>query len=167
MELTYRVLGAVVTSAVFPLVLGAGCAKRIPEPVGGHTDLPHVGWVIMSGNAENPDRDFVCQSTPRTECVMPVDRPDARVLSDVHVYHHAASTETKYAGSIRIGFFDQPHEINPNVTVKPGESPGNQSVTDFVTSKPGTYMMEVTVVATSIPTGQTQNIRDQVRVIVK
>ena len=167
MNFANRVLCAAVVGAVFPLAIAVGCAKRIPEPVGGHTDAPHVGWVIMSGDAENPDRDFICQSNPRDECVMPVDRPDARVLSDVHVYHHAASIETKYTGSIRIGFFDQPHDINPNVTVKPGESPGNQSVTDFVRNKPGTYMMAIAVVATSIPTGQTLNIRDQVRVIVR
>jgi hypothetical protein len=116
---------------------------------------------------DNPDLDFVCQSNPRSECVLPVDRPDARVLSHVYVYHHPASTETKYTGSIRIGFFDQPHEINPNITVKPGESPGNQSVSDFVSSKPGTYPMVIAVVATSTQTGQVQNIRDQVSVVVR
>jgi hypothetical protein len=148
-------------------LIALGCAKRIPEPAGGHTDSPHVGWVIMSGDAENPDRDFVCQSTPRTECVVPVDRPDERVLGHVHLYYHAGSTETKYTGSIRIGFFDQPHELNPSVTVKPGSAPGNQSVSNFVSTKPGTYTMSVAVIAASTQTGQTQNIRDQVSVIVK
>lgn len=167
MQVANRVLVTVLAGTFLLMVIATSCAKRIPEPVGGHTEAPHVGWVIMSGDAENPDRDFICQSNPRDECVMPVDRPDARVLSDAHVYHHAASTETKYTGSIRIGFFDQPHEINPNLTVKPGESPGNQSVTDFVRNKSGTYMMEIAVVATSIPTGQTLNLRDQVRVVVK
>ena len=126
-----------------------------------------MGWVIMSGDADNPDRDFVCQSSPRSECVVPVDRPDARVLSHLHLYYHPASTETKYTGSIRIGFFDQPHEINPSIIVKPGESPGNQSVSDFVSMKPGTYPMSIAVVATPTQAGQTQNIRDQVSVIVK
>lgn len=153
---------------VFSLIaIATGCAKRIPEPVGGHTDSPHVGWVIMSGDADNPDRDFACQSNPRSECGVPVDRPDARVLGHVHVYYHAASTETKYTGSIRIGFFDEPHEIDPSITVKPGESPGNQSVSDFVSAKPGMYTMSIAVVATSTQTGQTQNIRDQVSVIVR
>lgn len=160
-------LCTVVSGTLLLIVLATGCAKRIPEPAVGHPDAPHVGWVIMSGNAENPDRDFICQSNPRTECVMPVGRPDTRVLSHVHMYYHAASMVTKYTGSIRIGFFDQPHEINPNMTVKPGQPPGNQSVSDFVTSKPGTYMMEIAVVATSTQAEQKQDIRDQVRVIVK
>jgi hypothetical protein len=68
--------------------------------------------------------------------------------------------------SIRIQFFDQPH-INPSIIVKPGDSPGNQSVSDFVSMKPGTYPMSIAVVATPTQAGQTQNIRDQVSVIVK
>jgi hypothetical protein len=160
-------LCAVAVGAFVLIVLATGCVRRIPEPIGGHTDSPHVGWVIMSGDADNPDRDFVCQSNPRSECVVPVDRPDARVLGHVHIYYHSASAETKYTGSIRIGFFDEAHEINPNITVKPGDSPGNQSVSDFVSSKPGTHTMTIAVVATSTQTGQTQNIRDQVGVIVR
>jgi len=148
-------------------LFAAACGTGIPKPVVARTNMPQVGWVIMSGDAENPDRDFVCQSSPRSECVVPVDRADARVLSHLHLYYHPASTETKYTGSIRIGFFDQPHEINPSIIVKPGESPGNQSVSDFVSMKPGTYPMSIAVVATPTQAGQTQNIRDQVSVIVK
>ena len=159
---------------VWPLILlfssvvtATSCAKRIPEPVGGHTGSPHLGWVVMYGDAENPDRDFACQSEPRSECVVPADRPDARVLGHVHLYYHAASTETKYTGSVRIGFFDMPHEVNPSLAVKAGSSAGNQSVTDFVTAKPGTYTLSIAVIATSTQTGQTQNIRDQVSVVVR
>lgn len=161
-----RPLLAVVGALVF-VVISAGCAKRIPEPAGGHTGSPHLGWVIMHGDAENPDREFACQSEPRTECVIPVDRANARVLGHVHFYYHAASTETKYTGAIRIGFFDQPHDINPSITVKPGASAGNQSVSDFVTAKPGTYTLSFSVVATSTQSGKTQNIGDQVSVVVR
>src|ERR1700716_3650957 len=101
-------------------IIATGCAQRIPGPVGGPTDVPRVGWVIMSGDADNSDRDFVCQSNPRSECIVPVDRPDARVLSHVPLYYHPAAAETKYTGSIRIGFFNGSQEINPSLTVKPG-----------------------------------------------
>jgi hypothetical protein len=140
---------------------------RGPEPVGGPAGSPRVGWVIMSGDADNPDRDFVCQSSPRSECVIPVDGQDDRVFGHVHMYYHAASTEVRYTGAVRIGFFSQPHEINPTITVKPGESPGNQSVSDFVSMKPGTYTLSIAVVATPTQAGQPQNIRDQVSVSVK
>ena len=89
------------------------------------------------------------------------------MLAHVHLYYHEASTETRYTGSVRIGFFDQPHEINPHIIVKPGDSPGNQAVSDFVSNKPGTYTMTITAVATSTQTGQEQNIRDQVNVVVR
>ena len=164
MRLTSRLL---TYGACVLIVIATGCASRGPRPVGGPTDAAHVGWVIMSGDAENPDRDFVCKSNPREECAIPVDRPGARVLSDVHIYYHAPSTEMKFTGSIRIGFFDKGHELNRAVTVKPADSPGNQSVAGFVSSKPGTYTLTIAVDATSTQTGQTQNIRDQVRVVVK
>jgi len=160
-------LPGTIVGACLLTVIATGCAKRIPAPVSGQAGSPHVGWVIMSGDADNPDRDFVCQSNPRSECVVPVDRPDARVLGHVHFYYHAAATETKYTGSNRIEFFNKPHEVSPNITVKQGESPGNQSIAYFVSAKPGKYTMSIAVVATSVPTGRTENIRDQVTVIVK
>jgi len=89
------------------------------------------------------------------------------VLAHVHLYYHAISSETKYTGAVRIGFFDAPHEINPNIVVKPGEPPGNQSVSNFVSTKSGTYAMSIAVVATPAQTGQRQNIRDQITVTLK
>jgi hypothetical protein len=157
----------VIVTACVLTVIAAGCARRIPEPVGGRTDSPHVGWVIMSGDADNSDRDFVCQSNPRSECVVPVDRPDARVLSHVHLYYHPAAAETKYTGSILIGFFGGGHEVKPNLTVTPGDSPGKQSVSSFVSSKPGTFAMTIAVVATSTPSGAIREIREQVSVTVR
>ena len=157
-----------VTVTALVLMLSApGCAQRIPKPVAGAKDSPHVGWVIMSGDTDNSDRDFVCQSNPRSECVVPIDRPDARVLSHVHLYYHPAAGETKCTGSVRIGFFESAHEIKPNLTVKPGDSPGNQSVSNFVSRKPGSYTMTIAVTATSTPSGTAQEIREQVPVTLR
>ena len=166
-ELTRTERRYLCVTVVSVLVIATGCVRRIPEPLGGHTDAPHVGWVIMSGDRDNPDRDFVCQSSPRNDCVLSVDRPDAPVLAHVHLYYHAALKETRYTGSIQIGFFDQQHEVNPTLTVKPGDKPGNQSVSDFVASKPGIYPMSIAVVATSTQTGETQNIRETVSITVR
>jgi hypothetical protein len=147
--------------------LAASCAKSIPEPGGGGTDAARVGWVIMSGDNDNPDRDFACQSNPRTECVVPVDRANARVLAHVHMYYHPAPVETKYTGAIRIGFFEQPYEIKPNITVKPRDLPGNQSVANFVTNRPGTYTMAVDVLAEPTQGGQARTFREEVTVVVR
>jgi hypothetical protein len=144
-----------------------GCARRVPEPIGGRTDAPHLGWVIMSGDRDNPDRDFVCQSNPRSECVAPVDHPEARVLTHVHFYFHPAAAETKYSGSIRMGFLSSPHDVSPTVTVKPGDSPGNQSVSGFVSGNAGTYTMTIAVVATSVPSGAVTQIREDVPVTLR
>ncbi len=153
------------------LILGVtACVKRVPEPVSLRQGAPHISWIIMSGDRDNPDRDFVCQSDPRNDCVVPVSRPDVQVFSDVHFYYHGAATETRYTGSIRIGFFQgtvESQEIRPNITVNENEEISNQSVTSIVTSQPGTYAMTFALIATSTQTGQTQNLLDEVAVTVK
>jgi hypothetical protein len=162
----HRLVLVSIAAAVFT----STCAKRVPEPVGVAPGAPHVSWVIMSGDRDNPDQDFVCQSDPRNDCVVPVSRPDALVFSDVHVYYHGAGAETKYAGSMQIGFFRgaaESRNIQTNITVQKTESITNQSVTGIVTETPGNYAVAFSLVATSIDSGITQPIREQVSVVVK
>lgn len=146
-----------------------GCADHARPRSAGPAGTPQVGWVIMSGDRDNPDQDFVCQSLPRSECVVPMSRAGAQVFSHVHIYYHPAATETKYTGSIQIGFFEGTgeHEFRPDVTVKPGGPAGNQSVVGIVTGKPGTSSLTIAVIAMSPQTGATQEMRDQVRVTVR
>ena len=158
--------GLVVTIGV--LLLTTGCGKRVPVPVAtGPSGTPHVGWVIMAGDGDNPNREFVCQSEPRTDCVMPASRPDSQAFTDVHFYFHPATADATYRGTILIPFLEgsTPHELKSNVTVKQGEAPANNSVSGIVPSKPGTYPMTIDVVAES--GGASQRIRERVPVIVK
>lgn len=162
-KLAVGLVAAAVTAAMF------GCADHAVPKAAGPPGKPRVGWVIMSGDRDNPDRDFVCQSLPRSECTVPVTRPDARVFAHVHLYYHPAATETKYAGSVHIGFFEGagPHQFRPDLTVKHGEAPGNQSVVGIVAAKPGPYALAIAVVATSAPSGATEAIREEVSVTVR
>ena len=148
-------------------LFGSSCAKRVPEPSTAERALPHVSWVIMSGDRENADREFVCQSDPRNECIVPASRPEAVVFSDVHFYYHGAGAETKYRGSIQIGFFDEPHGFTVDVIVRKNESITNQSVNDIVSAKPGTYEVSYELDATATDTGKTQPIRGQIPIVVR
>lgn len=152
------------------VVVSAGCARRVPEPSGVAPGVPHISWVIMSGDRDNPDQDFVCQSDPRNDCVVPASRPDAQVFSDVHFYFHGAGPDTKYTGTIQVGFFrdaNDSHAVQTNITVKKNESITNQSVTNIVTATPGTYVMKIELTATSAQTGQSQPIREEVPIVVR
>lgn len=152
------------------MATNAGCVRRVPEPPGVPPGAPHISWVIMSGDRDTPDRDFVCQSDPPNDCVVPVSRPDAQVFSDVHFYFHGAGQETTYKGSIGVRFFQgapASHEISTNITVKKNESITNQSVVDIVTTTPGRYVVAVDLVATSRPAGRSEPIRQQIPVVVK
>ena len=149
----------------------SACATRVPEPTGVARGTPHISWVIMSGDRDNPDRDFVCQSDPRNDCVVPASRPESQVFSDVHVYYHGAGAETKYAGSMQIGFFrgaaESSRNIQTNITVQKTESITNQNVTGIVTDTPGNYAVTFGLVATSTETGKSEPIRQQVPIVVK
>jgi len=158
---------SVVTAAA---VLNATCANGVPKPAGvAAPGTPQVSWVIMSGDSDNPDREFVCQSNPRNDCVLPVSRQGEQVFSDVHFYYHGAGAETKYTGSIEIGFFQgspAAHKIQANNTVKKTGSIMPQSVTGIVTSTPGDYAITFALNAT-VDTGKSQAIRDRVPAVVK
>jgi hypothetical protein len=147
----------------------SGCARRVPKPANVAPGTPFVSWVFMSGDRDNPDREFVCQSTPPSECVMPVSSPEDRVFSDLFFYYHGAGGETKYTGSIQIGFLQgspDAHKVAVNITAKK-DGITNMSVLDAVTSTPGTYDVTFDVVATSVENGRSQPIRDRVPVVVK
>jgi hypothetical protein len=145
--------------ATIAAVFTSTCAKRVPEPAGVRPGTPHISWIIMSGDGDNPDQEFVCQSDPRNDCVVTGSRPDAPVFSDAHVYYHGAGVETKYMGSINIGFFQgssEAHEFKTNIAVRKNESITNQSVAGIVTSTPGAYALSFALVATLTDPGVSQ-----------
>ena len=148
------------------LLLTTGCERRVHAPPTGPPGTPRVGWVIMVGDRDNPDREFVCQSDPRSECMMPASRPNDQAFTAVYFYFHSATTDTRYTGTIQIGFLEgsTPYEVKPNVTVKRGASAAASSISGIVSSKPGNYPMTITVDAES---GSTHLIRDRIPVTVK
>jgi len=155
----------------FALTLAASCAKGAPKPAGA-PGTAQISWVLMYGDSDNPDREFACQSEPRTECVVPASKPDAQVFSDIHFYYRSGGTETRYEGTINIGYLRQgpaaePHTSRINVTLKKNESITNSSVTGIVASTPGTYTLTISATTTATDASKTQSIRESIPVIVK
>lgn len=154
-------------AAALALVVAPACAVHPPPRAPGAPGEPKVGWVIMSGDRDTPDRDFVCQSEPQSECVMPVSRSGAQVFAHVHVYYHPGATETKYTGSVRVPFFDGgSYDFQPNLVVDARGDVGNQSIVGVVTSRPGTYPLTIAVVATPA-VGSAKDLRAQMPVLVR
>jgi hypothetical protein len=150
------------------LWLTTACGKRVPgPPAGAVAGVPRVGWVIMMGDADDPDREFVCQSEPRSVCVIP-GRPAQQRFADVHFYFHAGAVDTTYSGKILIGFFgsdqSKPHEFMATLTVKQDDKVGNASVTGIVPSQPGTRDLTIDVLADA---GGTLRIQDRISVEVQ
>ena len=154
----------------FGVALATSCGKRVPGPPNLAPGTPHVSWVIMSGDRDNPDREFVCQSDPHSDCVVPASRPNEQTFSDVHVYYHGAGPETRYEGTIEVGFFQGAQNVRTmqtNIVVKKGESITNQSMTSIVTATPGTYAMRFAITATVTDSGTRQPIAETIHVTVR
>ena len=149
---------------------GFACAKRVPEPRGIAPGTPHISWVLMYGDRDTADREFACQSDPRTECVLPASKPDAQVFSDIHFYFHGAGAETRYEGTIDKGYLQgapDSHISQTSITVQKNESITNSSTTGIVTSTPGTYAVTISLTATVKETGKTMPVRETIQVTVK
>lgn len=155
---------------ILAVALTSTCAKRIPGSAGVPPGTPHVSWVLMYGDSDNPDSEFACQSDPRTECVIPASKSDAQVFSDIHFYFHGAGAETRYEGTINIGYWQgalASHTSRTNITVQKSGSITNSSTTGIVTSARGTYPVTVSLAATIKDTGKTTPISETIPVSVQ
>jgi hypothetical protein len=124
----------------------------------------------MYGDRDNSDREFSCQSEPRSECVLPVSKAGEQVFSDIHFYYHGVGGETKYEGTQNLSYLQGSPEthISPiNITATKNESITNASVTGIVTSTPGTYTVALSVTATVTGTGKKYPIQESFQVVVK
>jgi hypothetical protein len=150
--------------------LALNCARGIPKPAGVAPGTPYVTWVLMSGDRDNPDRDFVCQSDQSTECVVPASRPDEQVFSDAHFYYHGVGADIRYVGSIRIGYFrvsSDGQQIQTNMAVKKSDTIVNQSVVGIVTDTPGNYEIIFNLTAGPASGGaNSREIRERLPIVV-
>ena len=159
-----------VSVVILAVALTSTCAKSVPEPASVPPGTPHVSWVLMYGDRDNADREFACQSDPRTDCVLPASKLDAQVFSDIHFYFHGAGAETRYEGTINIGYLQgapDSHTSRTTITVQKNGSITNSSTTGIVTSTPGSYAVTISETATIKDSGRTQAIQESIPVIVK
>ena len=157
----------ILCAALLSIAVG-GCAERIPEPV-VVPSVPHISWLIASHQGDGNEQ-VVCQSDPRTDCILPVGSANTRRMATVHLYLHPSAIETRYVGTMRVGFMNgspEPHDTRVNSTVKPGSSPVNVSVTGLVTSRPGIYPMTLALTAETSTTQHPLDIRRSLSVTVK
>jgi len=157
-----------IACAVLLSIASGACAERIPEPA-VVPSVPHISWLIASHEG-NGNEQVVCQSDPRTECVLPVGSGETRRMATVHLYLHPSGIETRYVGTMQVGFMNgspEPHDTRVNSTVTPGSSPVNVSVTGLVTSRPGTYPMTIALSAETSTTQRPLDIRETLSVTVK
>jgi hypothetical protein len=72
--------------------------------------------------------------------------------------------DTKYTGTVRLGFLQTAGPVTPNVTVKAGDKPGQTTVIALVSSRPGQRAMTIALVAEG---AQQREIKERVQVAVR
>ena len=91
----------------------------------------------------------MCSSTRQANaCTIRASTDQRRNPVTVHLSLHAAKAETRYLGLMRTPFLmarEDPHVGEVSVTVPPGSTPVNKSVTDAATQKPGSYSLTITL----------------------
>lgn len=152
-----------------PLVFAAAaCAKHAPEPT-PHPSTPHITWSI--GEGFGGERN-VCRSTEGASCTLDMSGvAQNRRFGVFHLFLHGASSDTKYKGTVDIGFLGQPgerehtHPIEREISR--GSDPINFSTTGIV--KPaGTYYVDISLSATPLSgSGPAVPIKEKIRVDVK
>ena len=161
----HRMIRPRLTWITLLLATSWSCATHIPESTTAPPGVPRVGWVMMTGDRENPDGHYVCQSEPRTEeCVLAPSRPEQQVFVHVHFSFHPASGDEKYTGTIELDFMQGAQPLRPNASVKAGDKPAQTSVVGLVLSTPGSHQMTISLVAQG---EQQREIRERVPVEVR
>jgi len=145
----------------------ASCVRRIPEPA-ATPDIPRISWVLRAG-PEFGREPIVCQSDPRTECVVPPTSDTRKSFATLTVYMHSVGTSTAYRGSIEVTFFATASGVygTPvDLNIQARQPPVATTLSGLITQTPGPYVIAIALIA--YPSGEVaREIREAVPVIVK
>ena len=153
--------------SILTLLAAAGCAKRVPEP-SPDSSIPHISWSIGRGQGDKE----VCRSTEAKPCILDMsDTRQTRRLGDFHLFLHPAGTDTRYVGTMDVGFFDHEGETarvhSIDRIVPRGSDPIGSSSTGIVKAA-GTYYVDVSLTATSTAAeGKSIPLKARIRVDVR
>jgi len=150
------------------LSLCAACASHGSVHNSPDESRPHISWEIRSG--AGGDADFVCRSSqPGKACAIPASTDKTARLATLRLFAHSAAQPTSYLGFMRAPFLggEVDRKLGEiNATVAPGSRPVGTTVVDRVTSKPGKYLLSISIDATQPNAPNSVRISQEVPVVV-
>jgi hypothetical protein len=131
------------------LPFAASCAQhRIPATT-APVDEPRASWSIRAGEFRHEDE--VCRSDVDRRCVIPASSNGQPVSVVVSIYlHPVADAETTYQGALIATFMTaggHQYERQVDVKIEPGQRPTAVTTTGPITSTPGTYVLNLRLLA--------------------
>ena len=149
------------------ILVSAACAKHVPEPT-PHPATPHITWSVSQGYGDNE----VCRSTQASPCVLTLSEEAAnRRIGVFHLFLHAAASDTRYIGTMTVGFMagdpGSQRARGVDQLVPRGSPPVSSSSTGLV-QPPGTYYVDIALTAKAPDgTGPSTPFKERIRVEIK
>ena len=152
------------TIATCGLVVGCAAGQTIRQDAPAE-NLPYVTWEISAGSGEG-DTSVVCSSrqTART-CLLTASTTKMQQAASVTLELHAAAQPVSYTGTITPGFLASQHPQKVTHTLEPANKVSVFTVLDAITSKPGSYTIDIELSA--VMGGTSHPIRVSVPVTVQ
>ena len=122
---------------------------------------------MLSSESQGGTERLVCRSDAPDPCVLTVPADRKPLLATVHVVLHPTQADTRYTGTMRVGFRDSAYETKVDSTVMGGGPAGNVSVTSLLTLMPGVYTTEMSLTATQKGSSASVSLRDTITLTIQ
>ena len=143
---------AAIILIVAAAMVAAGCAGTIAPHAAAPALDPRISWRIRTGAPGGSDREVCRSDDPRRECVLPASTATDPRVGAVSVFLYPTDAPTTYTGAVMVGFIAGRdrlwYELNlRDYQVDPGESPAAVTAAGLVVARPGTYYVDIALLA--------------------
>ena len=122
---------------------------------------------MLSSESQGGTERLVCRSDAPDPCVLALPADRKPLLATVHVVLHPTQADTRYTGTMRVGFGGAASDTKVDSTVTRGGLAGNVSVTFLLTLTPGIYRTEISLTATSKGSSAPVSLRDTITLTIQ
>ena len=122
---------------------------------------------MLSSESQAGTERLVCRSDAPDPCVLTIPADRKPLLATMHVVLHPTPADTRYMGTMRVGFGGAAYDTKVDSTVTRGGPAGNISVTSLLTLTPGTYRAEISLTATPKGSSAPVSLRNTITLTIQ
>jgi hypothetical protein len=133
-------------------VMTAGCVGIVAPRSAASVREPRISWRILTGSPGGSDQEICRSDRPQRECVLQASTAADPRIAAVSVFLYATETPITYTGAVLVRFIAVNdrlwYELNlRDYQLDPGERPAGVTATGRIVSEPGTYTVQIALLA--------------------